>query len=60
MDEALTRLGMPVPDSTLARRARELITEVAAPSLVNHSVRVYAWAVELAGHDRLRFDRRGR
>jgi HD domain len=56
MDEALTRLGMPVPDSTLARRARELITEVAAPSLVNHSVRVYAWAVELAGHDRLRFD----
>jgi len=23
---------------------------------VNHSVRVYAWAVELAGHDRLQFD----
>jgi len=23
MDEALTRLGMPVPDSALARRARE-------------------------------------
>jgi hypothetical protein len=56
MDEALIRLGMLVPDSELARRARELITEVAAPFLVNHSVRVYAWAVELALHDRLRFD----
>jgi hypothetical protein len=56
MDEALTRLGMHVPDSALARRARELITDVAAPFLVNHSVRVYAWAVELARHDRLQFD----
>ena len=56
MDEALIRLGMPVPDSALARRARELIADVAAPFLVNHSVRVYAWAVELAGHDRLQFD----
>jgi HD domain len=56
MDEALTRLGMPVPDSALARRARELIGDVAAPVLVNHSVRVYAWAVELARHDRLQFD----
>ncbi|MCI0581617.1 MAG: HD domain-containing protein [Chloroflexi bacterium] len=56
MDEALARLGMGVPDSTLARRARELITDVAAPFLVNHSVRSYAWAVELARHDRLRFD----
>jgi HD domain len=56
MDEALTRLGMPVPDSALARRARELIMDVAAPFLVNHSVRVYAWAVELARHDRLQFD----
>ena len=51
MDEALTGLGMPVPDSALARRARELIAEVAAPFLVNHSVRSYAWAVELARHD---------
>jgi HD domain len=56
MDEALTRLGMPVPDSALARRAREVITDVASPSLVNHSVRCYAWAVELARHDRLQFD----
>jgi len=55
-DEALTRLGMPVPDSALARRARELITDVAPPVLVNHSVRVFAWAVELARHDRLQFD----
>jgi len=56
LDEALTRLGMPVPDSALARRARELITGAAAPSLVHHSVRSYAWAVELARHDRLQFD----
>ena len=56
MDEALIRLGMPVPDSVLARRARELITDVAAPYLVNHSVRSYGWAVELARHDGLEFD----
>ena len=56
MDEALTRLGMPVPDSALAGRARELIADVAAPFLVNHSVRSYAWAVELARHDRLQLD----
>jgi hypothetical protein len=56
MDEALTLLGLSVPDSALSRRARELITDVAAPFLVNHSVRVYAWAVELARHDRLQFD----
>ena len=56
MDEALTGLGLPVPDGTLARRAREFITDVAAPFLVNHSVRCYAWAVELARHDRLQFD----
>ena len=48
--------GMPVPDSALARRARELIADVAAPFLVNHSVRCYAWAVELARHDQLQFD----
>jgi HD domain-containing protein len=56
MEETLTRLGMPIPDSSVARRARELITDVASPSLVNHSVRSYAWAVELARHDRLEFD----
>jgi hypothetical protein len=56
LDHALSRLGMPVPESALARRARELIADVAAPFLVNHSVRSYAWAVELARHDRLEFD----
>ena len=55
-DESLTELGMPVPDSALARQARELISDVAAPWLVNHSVRAYAWAVELARHDELQFD----
>jgi HD domain-containing protein len=56
MDQALSELGVPVPDSALALRARELITDVAAPVLVNHSVRCYAWAVELARHDGLEFD----
>jgi len=56
MDETLTRLGMPVPDSALARRARDRITDAAPPVLVNHSVRCYAWAVELARHDGLEFD----
>ena len=55
-DGALTGLGMPVPDSQVAQRARELIADVAAPFLVNHSVRSYAWAVELARHDGLPFD----
>jgi hypothetical protein len=56
-DEALAGLGMPVPDSALAQRARELIADVAAPFLVNHSLRSYAWAVELARHDDVGFDR---
>jgi hypothetical protein len=55
-DDALRGLDMPVPDSALAARARELIDDVAEPFLVNHSVRAYAFAVELARHDDLRFD----
>lgn len=56
IDRALVALGMPVPDSAFAAQARELITTVAPPFLVNHSVRAYAWAVELAVHDRVEFD----
>lgn len=55
-DRALVALGMPVPDSAFAGQARELITTAAPPFLVNHSVRAYAWAVELAVHDRVEFD----
>ena len=55
-EAALRALGMPVPDSAFARSARELVTDVAPPFLVNHSVRAYAWAVELAAHDELDFD----
>jgi hypothetical protein len=46
---AMTALGMPVPDSAFARRADELIVDVAPAFLVNHSIRSYAWAVELRG-----------
>lgn len=53
---ALRGLGMPVPDSTVAQRSEELIADVAPAFLVNHSVRAYAWAVELAWHDKLEFD----
>jgi hypothetical protein len=56
LDAALAAIGMPVPDSAFARQARELITTVAPPFLTNHSVRAYAWAVELALHDELGFD----
>ena len=52
----LRALDMPVPDSAFARRAEELIADVAPAFLVNHSVRSYAWAVELAAHDKLEFD----
>ena len=55
-EEALAALGTSVPDSAFARQARELITSVAPPFLLNHSVRSYAWAVELAVHDRVEFD----
>jgi hypothetical protein len=54
--DRLRALGMPVPDSAFARSAQALIEDVAPPFLVNHSVRSYAWAVELARHDRLEFD----
>lgn len=47
---------MPVPDSAIAQRAVKMISDVAPPFLVNHSVRSYAWAVELAWHDKLEFD----
>ncbi len=55
-DGLLAAFGIPVPDSAFARQARELITTVAPEFLVNHSVRAYAWAVELARHDKLEFD----
>jgi hypothetical protein len=54
--QVLRALGMPVPDSAIARRAEDLIADVAPAFLVNHSVRAYAWAVELARHDKLEFD----
>ena len=56
MSETLLQLGITVPDSAIARRASERMADVAAPFLVNHSIRCYGWAVELARHDRLKFD----
>ncbi len=56
LEQALTAIEMAVPDSAFARAAREQIGDVAPPYLMNHSVRAYAWAVELARHDALPFD----
>jgi hypothetical protein len=56
LEGTLAAIGIPVPDSAFSRAARELIATVAPPFLVNHSVRAYAWAVELARHDELPFD----
>jgi hypothetical protein len=56
LDPALAELGLPIPDTALARDARDLIAEVAEPFLVNHSVRSYAWAVALANADGRGFD----
>jgi hypothetical protein len=53
---ALRALGIAMPDSAIAARAREHIADVAPPFLVNHSFRAYAWAAELALHDALPFD----
>jgi len=54
--EALRGLGMPIPDSAIARQAGELVADVEPAFLVNHSIRAFAWAVELAWHDELEFD----
>jgi hypothetical protein len=56
LEGTLSAIGIPVPDTAFAHAARELIGDVAPTYLVNHSVRAYAWAVELARHDDLRFD----
>jgi hypothetical protein len=56
LEGTLTAIGIPVPDSAFARAARQQIVDVAPAYLVNHSLRAYAWAVELARHDDLRFD----
>lgn len=56
LEGTLTAIGIPVPDSAFSRAAREEIATVAPGFLVNHSVRAYAWAVELARHDDLQFD----
>ena len=56
LEAGLSALGMPVPDSRLAQRARALLLDSEPAYLVNHSIRAYAWAVGLAEHDRVAFD----
>ncbi len=46
----------PLPDSAIAREAEGLLRDSSSPSLVNHCLRSYLWAVGLAGVDGLAFD----
>jgi hypothetical protein len=46
-----------LPDSALARRALELVTEVSPDFLLNHGLRSFAFGVALGRRDGLRFDR---
>src|SRR4051812_43135876 len=56
LEPALASVGMPAPDSAFARQARERVADEEPAFLLNHSVRSYAWAVELARRDALAFE----
>ncbi len=45
------------PDSQAARQAEQLLSEVAPPVVINHSLRSFAFAAVLGAHDGLRYDR---
>jgi hypothetical protein len=56
LDAELAELGMPVPASSVAKKAGRVLQSSAPAFLVNHSVRSYAWAVALAERDGTSFD----
>ena len=39
-----TIAGIPIPDSTMAREATELVRDISTPLLFDHSRRVFLWA----------------
>jgi HD domain-containing protein len=45
-----------IPDSELAKKATELVTEVSPAFLVNHSFRTYLFGAALGLRDRMSFD----
>jgi hypothetical protein len=45
------------PDSSVARKAEELIAGLAPPMVVNHVYRTYAFGAVLAAHDGIGYDR---
>ena len=49
-------LGMPIPDSTLAREATELVRDTESELLFLHSMRVYAWGALAGRRKGLSFD----
>ncbi len=48
--------GVQIPDSALAREATELVRDVAAPLLFDHSRRVYLWGTLRGREQGLQFD----
>ena len=45
-----------IPDSLLANEATEILREHSTDLLINHSIRVYLFAVEQGRQQKLRFD----
>lgn len=45
-----------IPDSTVSRRAEEMLQELCPEHLVNHSYRSYLWGAVLAHHDNIAYD----
>lgn len=44
------------PDSVISREAESLLRATSRPALINHSLRSYLWAVQLAQIDRVSYD----
>jgi HD superfamily phosphodiesterase len=51
-----TIAGVPIPDSTLAREATELVRDAASPVLYDHSRRVFLWGSLRGREQGLAFD----
>src|SRR5262245_65007295 len=48
--------ALTIPDSLLAKEATEILREYSTDLLFNHSIRVYLFAAEQGGQQKLRFD----
>lgn len=53
----LSDITIALPDSALSRAALDHCLDQCEPSVVNHSLRCYAWGILLGAHENRRFDR---